>query len=81
MREVLHIQPVVFGVGEQPAEQGFRPTAQRVFSDSEFQASYSIVKDPTSHALVQLGAGASPLRVALRTGRRLWAGWVGVKDR
>ena len=29
-----------------------------------------IVKDPTSQALVQFGAGASPLRVALRTGLR-----------
>ena len=33
-----------------------------------FEDLYSIVKDPTSLALVQFGAGASPLRVALRTG-------------
>ena len=37
-----------------------------------------IVKDPTSWVLVQLGAGASPLRVALRTGRILRAWKVGL---
>ncbi len=31
---------------------------------------FSIVKDPTKRVLVHFGAGASPLRVSLRTGFR-----------
>ena len=34
---------------------------------------YEVFKDPTSQTLVQLGAGASPLRVALAPGCAMWA--------
>ena len=47
--------------------------------ESLLAAIYLVFKDPTRQSLVQFGAGASPLRVALRTGWRLWAWNVGLE--